>query len=149
MEQRRDPSGKGKTGRTLQNAHFRDGPFPSCVSRQKAEVHGGGSPHRGRTREGRTALAGWLIVCAVALLFTLYGFFAYFVIGDKGSPDWDYGSIPDLPAQSAYSTYPYRGEAKQPEPQHINRKPPVAKSGLQPDQIPSVPEPGPSKEQQP
>ena len=100
-------------------------------------------------REGRTALAGWLIVCAVALLFTLYGFFAYFVIGDKGSPDWDYGSIPDLPAQSAYSTYPYRGEAKQPEPQHINRKPPVAKSGLQPDQIPSVPEPGPSKEQQP
>jgi hypothetical protein len=91
---------------------------------------------------------GWLIVCAIAVLFTLYGFLAYFVIGDKGPPDWDYGSLPDVPAQSEYSTYPYRGHAAvQPEPQHVDRKPKEAETGLPAGYIPSVPEQGPIKEQ--
>jgi hypothetical protein len=71
----------------------------------------------------RTALRGWLIVCAISVAFVLYGFFAFFVIGDKGPPDWDYGSIPDVPAQSTYSTYPFRGDSVQPEPQHVDKRP--------------------------
>jgi hypothetical protein len=99
-------------------------------------------------RLSRMALRGWLIVCAMAVLFTLYGFLAFFVIGDKGPPDWDYGALPDVPAQSAYSTYPYRDAALQPESQHINQKPPEAKTGMPAGQIPSVPEKGPGKEQE-
>ena len=96
----------------------------------------------------RTALRGWLIVCAMAILFTLYGFLAFFVIGDKGSPDWDYGSIPDVPAQSEYSTYPYRAGAPIPEPQHVNKMPPEAEAGIPAREIPSVPQMGPFKEEQ-
>jgi len=91
----------------------------------------------------RMVFRGWLIVCAIAALFTLYGFLAFFVIGDKGPPDWDYGALPDVPAQSAYSTYPYRGGVLQPEPQHINQKPPEAKTGIPAGQVPSAPEKGP------
>ena len=95
----------------------------------------------------RTALRGWIIVCALAVLFTLYGFLAFFVIGDKGSPDWDYGSLPDVPAQSEYSTYPYRGEAPSPEAQHVNQKPPQAEAGIPAQEIPPVPEKGRGKEE--
>jgi hypothetical protein len=78
----------------------------------------------------RKVLHGWIIVCAVAILFVLYGFFAFFVIGDKGQPDWDYGSVEDVPAQSVYSTYPYRGRVVQPEPQHVNERPSAAQGAL-------------------
>jgi hypothetical protein len=94
----------------------------------------------------RIALRGWLIVCAIAILFTLYGFFAFFIIGDKGRPDWDYGSLPDVPAQSEYSTYPYGGGPMRPEPQHVNQKPPEAESGIPAGEIPLVPQDGPGKE---
>ena len=93
--------------------------------------------------ERRIALRGWVIVCAIAILFTLYGFLAYFVIGDKGAPDWDYGSLPDVPGQSEYSTYPYRGGPMQPEPQHVNQKRPEAEVGIPAREIPPVPKEGP------
>ncbi|MGD0230219.1 MAG: hypothetical protein ABSC19_07660 [Syntrophorhabdales bacterium] len=79
-------------------------------------------------RAGRPVVRGWLIVCTIAVLFVLYGFLAFYVIGDKGPPDWDYGSLPDVPGQSAYSTYPYRAGSLQPEPQHIGGAPPDAKT---------------------
>ncbi len=82
----------------------------------EAEIEGG-------RKFSRLVFHGWLIVCGMALAFTLYGFFAFFVIGDKGPPDWDYGSVADVPGQSTYSTYPYRGRTEQPEPQHVNEKP--------------------------
>ena len=98
-------------------------------------------------REGKER-CGWLIVCAMAILFTLYGFLAFFVIGDKGPPNWDYGALPDVPAESVYSTYPYRGNTLNPEPQHVNQKPPEARPGISAGQIPKTPEMGPSKEQE-
>lgn len=73
---------------------------------------------------------GWLIVCGIAVAFTLYGFFAFFVIGDKGPPDWDFGSLPDTPGLSSYSTYPYRGRIEQPGAQHVNQRPPGAKTDI-------------------
>ena len=95
----------------------------------------------------RRALRGWLIVCAMAILFILYGFLAFFVIGDKGSPTWDYGSLPDVPAQSEYSTYPYRGGAPIPEPQHVNNMPQEAEAGIPAREIPAVPKMGPFQEE--
>ncbi len=72
------------------------------------------------------ALRGWIIVSAIALAFVLYGFFAFFVIGDNQPADWDFGAVKDTPGESVYSTYPYQGRAGEPEPQHINQKPPNA-----------------------
>ena len=69
----------------------------------------------------RMVLHGWLIVCGMTVLFVLYGLFAFFMVGDKGPPDWDYGSVEDIPAESVYSTHPYGAEA--PEPQHVNQRP--------------------------
>lgn len=71
----------------------------------------------------RMVINGWIIVCAMAFLFILYGFFAFFIVGDKGPPDWDYGSARDVPAESVESTYPYRGRIPEPEPQHVNQSP--------------------------
>ena len=78
----------------------------------------------------RMALHSWIIVCAIAVLFVAYGFLAFFIVGDKGSPDWDYGSVKDVPAQSVYSTYPYREHAGPPEAQHVDQRPADAKIGV-------------------
>ena len=71
----------------------------------------------------RLVTYGWIIVCSISVLFVLYGFIAFFVVGDKGPPDWEYGSVKDVPAESVYSTYPYRGRIPQPEPQHVDKRP--------------------------
>ncbi len=75
-------------------------------------------------------IRGWLIVCGIALAFVLYGFFSFFVIGYGEPPDWDFGSVEEIPGGSIYSTYPYRGETGAPEPQHVNQKPPDATTGI-------------------
>ena len=100
----------------------------------------GDDKNRERTEDSpeyfrRLVLHGWFIVCGIAVLFVLYGIFAFFVIGDKGPPDWDFGSIKDIPGESVYSTYPYRDQTGPPEPQHVDQEPPQAAIGLS-DQIP-------------
>ena len=75
-------------------------------------------------RDRRAVGRGFLIVSLIAALFLGYGIFMYFAIGDKGNPDWDFGSIEDTPAQSVYST----GEPGATEPQHVSRKPSGARS---------------------
>jgi len=72
---------------------------------------------------------GWFIVCGIAVAFVLYGLFAFFVIGDR-QPDWDFGAIEDTPAESVYSTYPYRGQTEEPEVQHVDRKSPNASTTI-------------------
>ena len=78
----------------------------------------------------RLTLRGWIIVCAIAVLFIAYGFLAFFVIGDKGPPNWDYGSMKEVPAESVYSTYPYREHAGAPEAQHVDQRPADATMGM-------------------
>ena len=73
---------------------------------------------------------GWFIVCTLAILFLIYGVFMYFVVGDKGPPDWDFGNVEDIPGQSVYSTNPAgQGPATVPEPQHVSQKPPLVELG--------------------
>ncbi len=73
---------------------------------------------------------GWIIVCTLAFLFLIYGVFMYFVVGDKGSPPWDFGTVEDVPGQSVYSTHPaVGGAASAPEPQHVSQRPPLAEAG--------------------
>ena len=74
--------------------------------------------------QGGNNWKAWLIVCTLAVLFLIYGVFMYFVVGDKGPPAWDFGTVEDIPGQSSYSTHPPRqGKGTEPEPQHVSQKP--------------------------
>jgi hypothetical protein len=75
----------------------------------------------------RAVVQGLLIVSLIAALFLGYGVFMYFAIGDKGPPDWDFGSIEDTPGQSLYST----GQPGATGAQHVSGKPesPAGKDG--------------------
>ena len=73
------------------------------------------------------SLKGWVYVCALALSFLLYGLFMFYMIGDKGPPGWDFGTVEDIPGESVYSTNePITGGTGAPEPQHVSQKPPQA-----------------------
>ncbi len=102
----------------------------------------------GQEEKHRTLLIrGWMIVCGIALIFVLYGLFAFFVIGDKEPPDWDFGAVKDIPGESVYSTYPYRGRTEVPEPQHVNEKPRDATAAVsnRSSSAPAQPKSGPGK----
>ncbi len=76
----------------------------------------------------RLVVQGWVIVCALALGFLLYGLIMYHYVGDKGPGEWDFGTVEDIPGQSIYSTTPaVRGPAAIPVPQHVDEKPPFAR----------------------
>ncbi len=106
---------------------------PPVVTRREAEAEE-------ERKYKRLVLHGWIVVCSISALFVAYGFLAFFIIGDKGAPDWDYGSVKDVPAQSVYSTYPYREHAGPPEPQHVDQKPADAKTGVSGEQKTQIPE---------
>jgi len=55
-------------------------------------------------RKEKGTLRGWIIVVAMAVLFLVWGFLIFFMVGDKGSPSWDFGVIKDIPGESPYST---------------------------------------------
>jgi hypothetical protein len=67
----------------------------------------------------RAVVRGFLIVSLIAALFLGYAIFMYVAIGDKGPPDWDFGSVEDTPGQSVYST----GQPGPTEPQHVAQEP--------------------------
>ena len=119
--------------------------FPSSA---RGRARCGPRPIRmGRHRVWPARRSGWLIVCGIAIAFVLYGFFAFFVIGDKGPPGWDYGSLPDVPGESTYSTYPFRESgAPQPEPQHVDEKPAKEQADVSAGQGRTFPEKQPQQE---
>ncbi len=45
----------------------------------------------------------WIGVMLGVILFK--GFFSFFVVSDMGQPAWDYRTVKDIPAQSAYANY--------------------------------------------
>ena len=61
-----------------------------------------------------SALKTWVVVCLLALGIVAKGFYAFFVVGDRGQPTWDYRPVADVPAESPYAIY-----EKLPYPQHV------------------------------
>ena len=57
------------------------------------------------TEEEFSSVKTWSIIGAIAAGFLAWGLLIYFVIGDKGPPDWDFSVIPDIPGESTYSSY--------------------------------------------
>jgi hypothetical protein len=77
-----------------------------------------------KRRRRKYGLRGWAFVIGLAVLFLLYGLFAFFSIGDKGPPDWDFGAVEDIPGKSVYSTSPEpSGNIGEPELQHVSDRP--------------------------
>lgn len=65
--------------------------------------------------EDHGSLAGtWLLIAVMLGIILLKGLFSFFVVADKGPPDWDYRPVKDVPAQSEYASYPLL-----PYPQHV------------------------------
>jgi hypothetical protein len=56
----------------------------------------------------------WLWVAVMLAIILSKGFFAFFVVSDRGQPTWDYRPVLDVPASSPYANYP-----PLPFPQHI------------------------------
>jgi hypothetical protein len=73
----------------------------------------------------------------IASCSRLTALFAFFATGDKGPPEWDYGSVDDVPARSIYSTYPFSEGAGAPEPQHVDKKPSEEPTGIPESRVPS------------
>lgn len=44
------------------------------------------------------------IVLAMAVFFFCWGLTIFFTVGEKGPPSWDFGTVPDIPGESPYST---------------------------------------------
>ena len=57
------------------------------------------------SEEEKSSVATWSILTAIAVGFLLWGLFIFFVIGEKGPPEWDFSVIPDIPGESIYSTH--------------------------------------------
>lgn len=48
------------------------------------------------------------LVMGIAVLFFCWGLTIYATVGDKGAPPWDFGTVPDIPGESPYSTHRIR-----------------------------------------
>ncbi|MGD2269502.1 MAG: hypothetical protein PVI06_03805 [Desulfobacterales bacterium] len=60
------------------------------------------------------AVKTWLIIILLVLIVLVQGGLSYFIIGDRGQPDWDYRPVPDVPGESPYAIY-----QPLPFPQHV------------------------------
>jgi len=61
-----------------------------------------------------SSLAAWVLIFFLLAIILAKGFFALFVVGDRGQPTWDYRPVKDVPGESPYAVY-----APLPHPQHV------------------------------
>jgi hypothetical protein len=66
------------------------------------------------TSHQETERRTWLWVAVMLVIILSKGFFAFFVVSDRGQPSWDYRPVSDVPAASPYANYP-----PLPHPQHV------------------------------
>lgn len=57
------------------------------------------------SEEERSKPFTWAVLTGMAVTFLLWGLLLFFVIGDKGPPEWDFSIVPDIPGESVYSTH--------------------------------------------
>jgi flagellar basal body-associated protein FliL len=52
-----------------------------------------------------SSLKTWILIFVFVGIILFKGLLSFFVVSDKGPPDWDYRPVKDVPAQSEYATY--------------------------------------------
>jgi len=58
--------------------------------------------HKQETDAGEK-LKSWIIVLLICVFILTYGAIVFWTVGDRGPADWDFGALPDVPGQSAFS----------------------------------------------
>jgi len=61
-----------------------------------------------------SSLRAWVWISIMAGIILFKGLLSFFVVSDKGPPDWDYRPVLDVPAESEYAAYQLL-----PYPQHV------------------------------
>ena len=59
-------------------------------------------------------LRDWVVLGLLLILILAKGYYAFFLVGDRGQPGWDYRPVMDVPGQSPRAVYELL-----PFPQHI------------------------------
>jgi hypothetical protein len=52
-----------------------------------------------------SSVATWVVVFLLVVIILVKGFFAFYVVSDRGQPTWDYRPVKDLPGESPYAIY--------------------------------------------
>lgn len=71
----------------------------------------------GNDKNKTSSITSWIWIAVMVGIILGTGIFAFFMVSDKGQPDWDYRAVKDLPAESPYGEYELL-----PAPQHIRGK---------------------------
>ena len=53
-----------------------------------------------------TSLRAWIWIFIMVGIILFKGLLSFFVVSDKGQPDWDYRPFKDVPGESPYAVYP-------------------------------------------
>ena len=64
-----------------------------------------------------SAVKTWFIILLMVMIVLFQGGLSYFVVTDRGQPDWDYRPIKDVPGESPFALY-----EPLPFPQHVRGK---------------------------
>ena len=67
-----------------------------------------------QTEHKESVLYAWVVIFLLVVIILAQGFFAFFVVGDRGQPGWDYRPVRDVPGDSPYAIY-----EPLPNPQHV------------------------------
>jgi len=105
-----------------------------------------------RSDREKGTLRTLLVACGLAVGFLVWGLFIFFTVGDKGPPAWNYGTVPDVPGLSVFSTDSARPiptvpprflhEKAELSPQHVKDKPSILEYTPEPvpESLPQTPE---------
>lgn len=52
-----------------------------------------------------SAVKTWFIIALLVLIVLFQGGLSFFVVKDRGQPDWDYRPIRDVPGESPFALY--------------------------------------------
>jgi hypothetical protein len=62
------------------------------------------SSHPKGTRSARDRAISWGVVLALIAFILVFGAAVFVSVGDRWPPSWDFGTLPDVPGQSPFST---------------------------------------------
>jgi flagellar basal body-associated protein FliL len=66
------------------------------------------------SKTNQSTKISWLLILFLVVLILIKGAFAFFWVGNRGQPTWDYRPVPDVPGESPYAIYHLL-----PNPQHV------------------------------
>ena len=60
-----------------------------------------------------SGLKTWVVIFFLLVIILFQGALSFFVVGDLGQPEWDFGAVKNVPGESPYAVYQLSN------PQHV------------------------------